>query len=87
MRRGNEIGCLKSEKGYESGERYCALSPCGKGSSLLLQVLMGEGVDCENPSPIRIRAHTIVPSPARGEGTKAHASRWRMLAKRSHVAS
>jgi len=59
----------------------------GEGSSLLLQVLMGEGVDCENPSPIRIRAHTIVPSPARGEGTKAHASRWRMLAKRSHVAS
>src|SRR6266487_5028398 len=46
--------------------RYCALSPCGRG---LLAAASG------NPSPIRDRGQTFVPSPARGEGTKGETAR------------
>jgi hypothetical protein len=38
---------------------------------MLPRAIMGEGSLLEsNPSPIRVLGHTIVPSPARGEGTK-----------------
>ena len=41
----------------------------GEGGSMMPRAMMGEGMDCENPSPIRVRRPTIVPSPTRGEGT------------------
>ena len=45
--------------------------PAGEGDSMLPRAIMGEGSLLEsNPSPIRVLGHTIVPSPARGEGTK-----------------
>ena len=45
--------------------------PAGEGGSMLPRAMMGEGYLLEtNPSPIRVRGRTIVPSPARGEGIK-----------------
>jgi hypothetical protein len=42
----------------------------GEGGSMSSRAMMGEGCLLEtNPSPIRVLGQTIVPSPARGEGT------------------
>jgi hypothetical protein len=44
---------------------------------MLPLTMMGEGLPRgENPSPIRNRGRTIVPSPARGEGTGGNTA-WR----------
>src|SRR5262249_32388497 len=39
----------------------------------------------KNPSPIRTRGHTIVPSPARGEGTRGDTARRRDLGRLGHT--
>jgi len=59
---------------------------------MMLHARMGEGCLFErNPSPIRVRGHTIVPSPARGEGTRGkprafcRTKRRATLAKRSQA--
>src|SRR5262249_40320358 len=55
----------------ECGRSYCALAPCGRGQLDVAASDDGLGVCCRsNPSPIRVRGQTIVPSPARGEGTR-----------------
>src|SRR5262249_56579057 len=46
------------------------LAPAGEGTSVLPLAMMGEGyIATKGPSPIRTVCQTVVPSPARGEGT------------------
>jgi hypothetical protein len=53
----------------------------GEGGSMSSRAMMGEGCLLEtNPSPIRVLGQTIVPSPARGEGTGGERG---VLAKRT----